>query len=439
MSCRPRPQVWNGSSVDGGRFTHKDGSAVVGTKEDCDKYVMDNYGENSFSGGSVTWGYGGTQKRDCYRGCPDDACKGSDDAGAQILKCNPRPYLTAVDIYYETLTDATKTCRDKSEAYRKAVDESGGDPTFLGFTADCPNPYACSVEGDVQTDKYLSENGVLVTGSDGKLKPVDVPPQNSTSSNSFACINGGWVPSFPKLPEASKIFDSFGSAGEPVTRLTMTVDEIAQIPLEKDFGGDVESSLAQMLTAHPTLADIEPKYLTDISAKLPNFVWCCVPTQAEYDLLSDTDKCLLFSNYFDLYDQPEIISRWRTVAPTITITKESRPAVAPTYVGDPNTARREQCEGAGGKYINPTGKCFGSCENTPPPPPSDGIEDTPEYVPPEDDGSGADLSSVIMVAGVVAVVGIVGYQIFKMVSPTGRAMSMASGGAPMGGFRLVPA
>jgi len=431
MSCRERPMIWNASSVRSGNWKQADGSRIQGTAEDCAKYVMDKYKESSWSGGTSLG-----NAMACYRGCPDDACDGANPDGTSHQACLPRPFLTEVDIYYQVLADATKTCLDKSEAYRKAVEENGGDPTSLGFTADCPNPYACSVEGDVQTDKYLSENGVLVTGSDGKLKPVDVPPQNSTSSNSFACVNGGWVPSFPPVPESFKTFDEFGGVGQPLSRLTLTVEEIDKIPLEKDFGGDVKSSLAQMLTAHPTLADVEPKYLTDISAKLPDFVWCCIPTQAEYDLLSDTDRCMLFTNYFDLYDKPEIIARWRNVAPTITITKESRPAVAPTYTGDPNTARREQCEGSGGNYINPTGQCFGSCEMSPPPPPP---EETPDYVPASSEEP-ADLTTVLMVAGGVAVVGIIGYQIFKLVSPTGRAMSMAGGGGSLGGgFRLVPA
>ena len=420
MSCRARPMEWNASSVMSGNWKHKDGSTVYGRVEDCTKYIMDYYGESGFSGGHPIG-----ERIGCYRGCPDDACNGTNPDGTPRLDCLPRPFLTAIDIYYTTLTDATKSCRDKSEAYRKAVDEQGGDPTNLGFTADCPNPYSCTAEGDVQTDQYLSENGVLVTGSDGKQKPVDAPAQGTTSNNSFSCVNGGWVPWIPPMPEANKTFDTFGGVGEPLSRLTMTVEEIDQIPLESDFGGMVKSSLAQMLTAHPTLADSQPQYLTDISAKLPNFVWCCIPTQAEYDLLDDDDRCLLFSNYFDLYEKPEIIARWRDKAPTITITKESRPAVAPTYTGDPNTARREQCEGSGGNYINPTEKCFGRCEY--PPPPEE--EGTPDYVPPAESGSDVSISTVIMIAGGIAVVGVLGYQLFKVASPTGRALSMVSGSA----------
>lgn len=440
MSCRERPQEWNASSILGGWLKHKDASAVLGTSADCTKYIMEKYGENGFSDGyGYPIGSTGLRSVDCFRGCPDDACNGANEDGTQKGICTPRPFLTAVDIYYQVLVDKTKSCRDKSEAYRKAVDEQGGDPTHLGFNSDCPNPYSCTVEGDVQTDQYLSDNGVLVTGSDGKLKPIDVPAQNSTSSNSFACVNGGWIPSFPPVPEASKTFDEFGGAGQPLSRLTLTVEEIDQLPMERDIGGAVKSSLAQMLTAHPTLADSEPQYLTDISAQLPNFVWCCVPTQAEYDLLGDGDQCLLFTNYFDLYDKPETIKRWRERAPTITITKESRPAVAPTYTGDPNTARREQCEGNGGNYINPTGKCFGVCEY-PTPKGADEQEETPEYVPAET-SKPADLTTVLLVAGGVIAVGIIGFQVFKMVSPTGRALSMASGGggASMGGFKIVPA
>jgi len=436
MSCRERPSVWNASSVRSFPPTQVDGSRIQGTAEDCVKYVMDKYGESSYSGGTSLGNADGTRAMACYRGCPDASCDGTNPDGTPHFTCDPRPVLTAVNIYYQVLVDATKSCLDKSEAYRKAVDENGGDPTSLGFTADCPNPYSCSVDGDVQTDQYLSENGVLVTGSDGKQKPVDAPPQGSGSANSFSCVNGGWTPWFPPVPEASKTFDEFGGEGQPLSRLTLTVEEIDLLPMENDFGGMVKSSLAQNLTAHPTLADADPQYLTDLTAQLPNFVWCCVPTQAEYDLLGDDDRCLLYSKYFDLYDKPEIIKRWRNSAPTITITKESRPAVAPTYTGDPNTARREQCEGSGGNYINPTGQCFGYCEYPPPPPPAG--EGTPDYVP-ADSGGGADLTTVLMVAGGVIVVGVIGWQVFKAVSPTGRALNMASGGgASMGGFRLVP-
>ena len=56
--------------------------------------------------------------------CPAGYRQSDTDASV----CEPRPLLTAIEVYYEVLQNAASSCADKSEAYRKAVEESGKDP-----------------------------------------------------------------------------------------------------------------------------------------------------------------------------------------------------------------------------------------------------------------------------------------------------------------------
>jgi len=276
--------------------------------------------------------------------------------------CEPQPQLTQLQSYLQSWTDSAKSCADLDQDYRKAVLESGQDPSSIPFPEDrCPHP-------DKPNDGQKPVTDPTATGQEGQfeqnasngdpLKPADVP----TGTQLF--------PQEPIVP----VIDSSGGIGEPYTRLTITEDDLAKLSTTTSWNDQYESSLSMELRRRPTLADVKPNYLIDIQQEIPDFTWSCIPTQDEFDLLPDNLACILSKDYFSIYTNPSVIEDMRKTAPTIRITRDAPPTVAPTYKDDINERYRDMCTKGHpeNKYHEPTGKsCFGYCEPPPPPPKCD--------------------------------------------------------------------
>lgn len=377
--------------------------------------------------------YGG-----CWFPCPDAYQISPTNKG----ECEPRPLLTAIDKYYTVLADAGRSCLEKSSAYKQAVIESGGEPSALPFPAECPNPYSCT-EG-VYADK--SDLPPMPDNTDTTI-PSNSDPNgtsgiagmggntNMSAYSQLLCKNGQWEPFIPPPPYNPQI-DSSGGAGEPSSRLTLTIEEIDKIPLESEYGSvGRKTTLAQNLYDHPTLLDVDPEMIEDYMFYVPDFVWSATITQDNYDKMPDTIKCSLIKHYFDWATNPKKVKQLRGYDPTILITRDAPPTVAPAFTGDPTTSLREQCEGQSNDGIGGctwTGDCEGSCACPPKPETPDR---PPAPAPPE-------LASGWVIGG-LAVAGVVGlyvaYQVYKVASPTGRAMSGISegGGGGLGQFVIL--
>ena len=315
----------------------------------------------------------------CLFPCPDAYLQSSSNPS----QCEPRPLLTAIQIYYEVLADAAASCMDKSEAYRKAVEEGGGNPSSVPFPADCPNPYDRQPETD-------------------PLNPQDVLPPSPD------------VPYIPPPPAANVQTDSSGGVGEPRSRLTILSDEIDAHLRVSEYGVMRDSDLAQRLRLHPTLADVEPAYLTELGRLIPNFQWSVSITQDEYDLLTDDLKCVLCTNYNQLYTSPSLIAGCRIHAPTITITRDAPSTSPPTYLRCPEEIRRAACAqktGYNGGACTYSGGCMGHCDCPQPPPPPAAATYTPSYS--NFLTKGGDLQSTLLLAGGGVVGLFVLYEAFK--------------------------
>ncbi len=415
MSCSDRPMLWNRSDVYR-KFQQ------AGTADLCKQSGGSYYSNDSF--------------QRCYGDCPESACMSTDLDGKTVLECRPRPLLSSIEIYYQVLADAAATCMDKSAAYRKAVEDNGGDPSTIGFNSDCPNPYAPAVVPD-PTGQGV--DGVFdPSASNGDpLKPQDAPP-----------IDAG-APYIPPPPATYRDYDAIASATSPpdetlpTSRISLTDEEIDQFPKVNDYGTMREDVLAQTCRVNPTYCDVNTEHLADCEKYLKDFTWCCIPTQAEFDKLNDTHQCLLAENYRDIYKDPSVIKKMRNFAPSITITRDAPPVKDPVYENTPKERRRQQCNaqvGGDGLPCIYSGECLGTCNcgNA-----SDG--GLPAVPPPPPDWFKADGTTIALVAGGVILVGLVGYGIFKVASPAGRAMSMAGGNfgtstqsVGIGGFKLVP-
>lgn len=395
---------------------------ATGTKTECEAY-----GEG--------YTFTETFKR-CFYPCPSSYEQDPTNPG----QCVARPLLTEIDKYYEVLQDASRSCFEKSSAYKKAILESGQDPSSLPFPAECPNPYSCS-EG-VYADKNdlppMPDNTdtTVPSNSDPNGTSGIAGAGGNTDLSKYSqllCKNGQWEPFIPP-PPYNPIIDSSGGAGEPSSRLTLTVEEIDKIPLESEYGSvGRKTTLAQELTAHPTLLDVDPAYIVDYMAYVPDFVWSCEITQENFDKMPEGIQCGLVKHYYQQTTVPAKVKMMREYDPTILITRNAPSTTPPVFVNDLETKRRKQCEeqsnsGYGGcKWV---GDCEGVC-NCPEPPPPD--TDTPDAPPPP--GGGSPLVFIGVVVG-VGVVLYAGYKIYSYASPTGRAMQGLSDGGGLGG-RLV--
>ena len=336
----------------------------------------------------------------CMYPCPG----GYRQSDTNISVCEPRPLLTAIEVYYEVLQNAASSCADKSEAYRKAVEESGKDPSAIAFPPDCPNPFAPSPS---ETDP---------------LNPQDVPPPAD-------------VPYIPEPPASSKEIDSSGGVGEPLSRITITEEDL-QYFKTTEYGVERLSSLGERLKLHPTLADANPQFLTEIAATIPNFVWSVNITQDEFDQMTDENKCVVCKNFKNIYANPGIITQLRKDAPTITITRDA-PQTPPDYLHCPEDERRQACVGKTGYQGQPctySGGCLGICVCPEPPPPSD--TSSSSYTPSYSDifKSSPSLQTSLLLAGG----GIIGlyvlYQVFKAESGLGAASQFVSSSRSIGGI-----
>jgi hypothetical protein len=240
-----------------------------------------------------------------------------------------------------------------------------------------------------------------------------------TKYSQLSCKNGQWEPFIPPPPYNPQI-DTSGGVGEPASRLTLTIEEIDRIPLESEYGSaGRRNDLSQELYNHPTLLDVDPHRIKDYVFYVPDFVWSCVITQSNFDKMPDNIKCGLIKHYFDWTTDAGKVAYLRGFDPTILITRDAPPTTAPTFTGDPETAMRQECEGRDNDGVggcNWVGDCEGSCVCPPKPPPP---TKPPAPAPPE-------MPSFIVVGGValVAVVGLyVAYNVYKVATPTGRAMS----------------
>jgi hypothetical protein len=327
-----------------------------------------------------TFGLGSTSlkapsgRNNCALPCPPSYLISTTDP----RYCEPRGLLTALDQYFLDLKDASKNCADKSASYQKAVAESGQDPLALAFDDACSNPYKCDDKVEEIIDgKTLGESGKLVKGSDGTWKPPPIPPQNS--NDSWQCKGGFYQPWIPPPPKETQQLDSSGGDGEPLSRITLTDEEIDALPKEKFIGTETDGDLAVKLRRNPTFCDVHPEYLLQCVQYIPNFTWCCVPTLEEFDKLPESFQCLLGEDYFTIYDDPSIIRKLRETVPTITITRDGRPATKPDYPSPlakmkSECAKREvtQAEADGKMKSYGTcswqGDCKGYCKCPEPPP-----------------------------------------------------------------------
>lgn len=387
-----------------------------GTKEECEAYGIGYTALNR---------YGGIQ---CLYPCPASYEQDPTDPD----KCVARPLLTMLDKYYTVLQDTSKSCFEKSSAYKQAIMESGKDPSTVPFPAECPNPYSCS-EG-VYADKNdlppMPDNTDTTVPSNSDPNGTSGVAGSNNNMSAYAqllCKNGQWEPFIPPPPYNPTI-DSSGGVGEPASRLTLTVEEIDKIPLESEYGSaGRKSTLAQQLYDHPTLLDVDPAFIKDYMVYVPDFVWSCEITQENFDKMPEGIQCGLVKRYYQWTTNPARVKEMRGYDPTILITRDAPSTTAPTFVNDLETKRRQQCEaqsnnGVGGcKWV---GDCEGTC-NCPPPPPPDNLPDAP--APPE------SFSPVWIIGGAVGlgVALYLGYQVYKVATPTGRAMSGISDGASM--------
>ena len=407
---RRRDQIYNGSN-------HRS------TKEECD--VL---------GVGYTWG--GEAYGICYSPCPD-----AYQVATDINYCELRPLVTAVNTYYSILADAGRSCLEKSSAYRQAVIEAGGDPASLPFPAECPNPYSCT-EGayantsDLPPMPFNTDTTVPSNSDPNGTSGVAGAGGNTdlTKYSQLSCKNGQWEPFIPPPPYDPEI-DTSGGVGEPSSRLTLTIEEIDRIPLESEYGSaGRRNNLAQELYNHPTLLDVDPRRIKDYMAYVPDFHWSCVITQDNYDKMPDSIKCGLMKHYFDWTTDAGRVATLRGYDPTILITRDAPPTSAPTFTGDPLTSLREQCETrpVGGENnimkiltkCNWVGDCEGSCVCPQPPTPAQQASASASTRPPAPPPP--EMPSFVVVGGValVAVVGLyVAYNVYKVATPTGRAMS----------------
>lgn len=403
-----RNKVYNGCNLDFDR------SALGLTEGGC----AQTYG----LGSTYISAYGGN----CLFPCP--ALYRQSDTNP--LYCEPQPQLTQLQYYLQSWTDSAKTCADLDADYRKAVLESGQDPSSIPFPEDkCPHPlHPKSIpQTNVDPTGTGQEGQFDQNASNGDpLKPADVP----TNTQLF--------PQEPIVP----IIDSSGGVGEPYTRLTITEDDLAQLSTTKSWNDQYESNLSMELRRRPTLADVKPNYLIDIQQEIPTFTWSCIPTQDEFDLLPDNLACILSKDYFSLYTSPSIIDEMRKHAPTIRITRDAPPTEAPLYKNDINERYRDACTKGHpeNKYHEPTGKsCFGYCEPPPPPPKCDSgdcygqkdMEGGNTRTWAEFFGIDIDkLETYAMIGGGILAVGGVGYVYVVYIAPlqTASAVSSGSGG-----------
>jgi hypothetical protein len=394
-----RQAIWNGSNR-------------RSVKEECEALGV-GYTHSDTNGGV------------CFYPCPDAYEVNPQNTG----ECETRPLLTAITTYYSVLAEAGRSCLDKSSAYKQAVIEAGGDPASLPFPAECPNPYSCT-EGayantsDLPPMPFNTDTTVPSNSDPNGTSGIAGAGGNTDLSkySQLSCKNGQWEPFIPPPPYDPQI-DTSGGVGEPSSRLTLTVEEIDRIPLESEYGSaGRRNDLSQELYNHPTLLDVDPRRIKDYVYYVPDFAWSCVITQSNFDKMPDSVKCGLIKHYFDYTTNADRVAQLRGYDPTILITRDAPPTVAPTFSGDPETAMRQQCEGqsndgrGGCKW---TGDCEGSCACPPKPPPP---TKPPAPAPPE-------MPSFIVVGG-VALVGMVGlyvaYNVYKVATPTGRAMSAIS-------------
>lgn len=346
MSCRDRPMLWNASSASGFGITPQTARQVCEGKGTG--YFYNYMDTNSLSGDN--------RFHECYFPCPDTSCNDFDAEGNITLKCNPRPLLTAIDIYYEVMADATKSCMDKSEAYKRAVEEGGGDPSRIGFNSDCPNPYTPAVPPN--TDPTAGGVFDPASSNGDPTKPLDAPP-----------IDSG-APYIPPPPQSHRDFDGIASDTSPpnpdlpISRITLTDVEIDMFPKVNDYGTMREDTLAQLCRVNPTYIDVNTEHLADCVTYLKDFTWCCIPTQAEFDKLTDDLQCVLATEYRTLYDKPERIKEMRKYAPSITITRDAPPVEVPIYTNTPEERNRRLCDGRkneDGESCNFSGGCRGTC------------------------------------------------------------------------------
>ena len=481
MSCRKRPEVDFGSNPTT-KFKFNDGTSVANNVEDCMRYVQEKYNETGYSSGirifddgTSSWASSNRGTVNCWRACPDSSCDGWDAGHTPTQLCNPRPLLTAIENYYLILKNATATCIEKSDAYKKAVEENGGDYSSIGFTADCPNPYA------VADPTPQKQDGVFdPSASNGDpTKPQDAPPMDSGA------------PYIPPIPLANRTYDPIASDTSPpnpelpTSRINLTGEEADMFPKVNDYGTMRDDTLAQMIKLTPTYVDANPEHLADCEKYIPNFVWSCIPTQAQFDLLSRNQKCLLAENYSSLYTDPSIIKKMREFAPSITITRDAPPITPPHYDQNIEQQAREECEGrnahrqmhrtaTGIVYMDEpcvySGGCNGICDC----PPSkcqevnmgSDVEGTylgyntcdPEDSRPkawyERDGNdpwsslnsgwlGWIFDNILYIGGGIVVVGIAGYGIKIYSSMSSASVTEGKFGTSlnsigMGGFKLVP-
>ena len=391
------------------RGMYANGSNARVTKEQCEGIGLGyTYGER----------YGMPQ---CYFPCPDAYTIASGD----YSKCEPRPILTKVAIYYGILAKAVQDCAELIPAYKEAVAEANNDPTQIGFPANsgCVNPFD-------PPNPPPADDGVFdPSASNGDpLKPADAPPMTDPngSSGQAGQQNGGidagtgapFIPTMPDgttqqpyvppPPEQYRDIDESDSSGMskslPRDRLLITDEEIDQLPKVNDFGAMVEGDLALRLRAHPTLLDVTPEYLLEFQRLVPSFVYECSVTQEEFDLLPEDWKCKLCENYVStIYDNPRNITYLRQYAPTITLTRNA-PSTPPSFKGCPAETKRIACEsktGYGGGACGYSGGCNGECVCPQPP------VETPTSPAPD-----SSSQQIAVAVGIVALLG-VGYYVMK--------------------------
>jgi hypothetical protein len=475
MSCKQREQLGFGSDAMT-RFKFKDGTRVASTVEDCMRYVKETYNETGYASEYIELADGSRKDRGafagvwCWRECPDSSCNGWDAGHTPTQSCNPRPLLTKLEIFYTVLKDKAKSCVEKISAYRDAVEENNGDYSSIGFTDECPNPYA-----------EQKQDGVVdPSASNGDpTKPQDAPPMDSG------------MPYIPDVPPASRTYDPIASdtsppnSDLPTSRITLTGVEADMFPKVNDYSMMSDDTLAQMIKFTPTYVDANPEYLTECEKYIPNFVWSCIPTQAQFDLLQESHKCLLAENYSSLYTNPSIIKEMRKFAPSITITRDAPPITPPHYNQNIEQQKREQCEvwnanrkthktATGITYVDEpcvySGGCNGHCDC--PPPKCENIimgHDTtgtdlsyntcdPEDSRPkawwEKDGNDpwSSLNSpwltwifdnIFLIGGGIVVVGVGGYGVYvysraSAVAVTANKFGTSLNSIGIGGFKLVP-
>jgi hypothetical protein len=364
----------------------------------------------------------------CYYPCPPSYRIDDHNVGL----CMARPLLTSIDIYYEVMRDATRSCADKSAAYQAAILESGKDPATIPFPPECPNPYA--KDPTQQPATTGSDGGVYdpAASNGDPLKPQDAPPIDSNA------------PYIPPPPATYKDYDPIASDTSPpnpnlpTSRITLTDEEIDQFPKVNDYGTMRDDSIAQRSRINPTFVDSNPQYISDCDKYIKDFIWSCIPTQDEFDKLSIDLQCMLVSNYSSIYSNPRVITQMRSYAPSITLTRDAPPATPPIYSNTPKEKNQKQCEGKKGGDGNACeftddGSCAGKCV----------CHEAPEELTFAKASDNTILILGILLGGTVVIGGGLWYG-YKYFTPTGRAMSMAQNfSSPdlskisIGGFKLV--